>query len=161
MKMKSKRLFAIRKILGTEKITSQDELAIRLKKMGYRVTQSTLSRDFKELNVTKYNTKEEDPYYYIPDTTNETHSAKDEYKQHGLSAAIKSVAFSGNIAVIKTLSGYANAVTVIIDESHSQNILGTIAGDDTIFIVMHEDSSHKDILDELSRLFKNIGRLLK
>ncbi|MBE6334120.1 MAG: arginine repressor [Bacteroidales bacterium] len=160
MKIKSKRLFAIRKILATEKISSQEDLSIKLKRSGFKVTQSTLSRDLKELNVVKHNSKNETPYYYIPESAVEQ-NIKEEQKQHGLSAAIKSVAFSGNIAVIKTLSGYANAVTVIIDDSHSENILGTIAGDDTIFIVMHEYASHKDILDHLSKLFKNIGKLLK
>lgn len=161
MKIKSKRLFAIRKIIGTEKISSQEELAFRLKRLGYKVTQSTLSRDLRELNVVKNNSKNETPYYYIPENSTENIEKEDQPKQHGLSVAIKSLSFSGNMAVIKTLSGYANAVTVIIDDSHSQNILGTIAGDDTIFIVMHEDTSHKEMVDELSKLFKNISKLLK
>lgn len=164
MKIKSKRLFTIKKIIGTEKIQSQEELAIRLKKSGYRVTQSTLSRDLKELNVVKHNSKNGTPYYYIPENINSETSIQNDsniQKQHGLSAAIKSISFSENMAVIKTLSGYANAVTVIIDDNHSDNILGTIAGDDTIFIVMHEESSSDDILTELSKLFKNISKLQK
>ena len=98
MKIKSKRLFAIRKILATEKISSQEDLSIKLKRSGFKVTQSTLSRDLKELNVVKHNSKNETPYYYIPESAVEQ-NIKEEQKQHGLSAAIKSVAFSGNIAV--------------------------------------------------------------
>ena len=164
MKLTSKRLFTIKKIITTEKIQSQEELSTRLKRSGYRVTQSTLSRDLKELNVVKYNSKNGSPYYYIPENSNSetgNHNDISSNKQHGLSAAIKSISFSGNMAVIKTLSGYANAVTVIIDDNHSDNILGTIAGDDTIFIVMHEESSSEDILTELSKLFKNISKLQK
>ncbi len=160
MKTKSKRLSAIRRIITTEKIASQEELAAHLKRRGYRVTQSTLSRDLKELNVAKSTGKGESGIYFIPDTPEGESVAQSERGGHGLLNSIKRIDFSGNIAIIKTSAGYANAVASIIDGASTDSILGTVAGDDTLFIVISEEGSREELVDELSPLFPNIKRLV-
>ena len=159
MKGRNVRLKSIKKLIKSCRIESQETLLGLLQQEGYEVTQATLSRDLKLLKVGKVSDGHDGYVYTLPDDENRQDSELT-MVQDFLRGYI-SIECSGNIAVIKTLSGYANAVTVIIDDSHSENILGTIAGDDTIFIVMHEYASHKDILDHLSKLFKNIGKLLK
>ena len=75
--------------------------------------------------------------------------------------AISSIDFSGNIAVMKTLPGYAKAVTVLIDNENYFEVLGTIGGDDTVLIVMREGVTHNELLDALSSIHANIHSLFK
>ena len=74
---------------------------------------------------------------------------------------ILSIDFSGNMAVIKLLPGYANAVTVLIDSENYFEILGTIAGDDTIFIVMREGVSRSELIEALTSVHPAIHTLYK
>ena len=136
MRNKTKRLLAIRKLIENEQICSQEELLFRLKELNVEATQSTLSRDLKFMRVAK-----------IP------------HKDKGYS--ISSIDFSGNIAVMKTLPGYAKAVTVLIDNENYFEVLGTIGGDDTVLIVMREGVTHNELLDALSSIHVNIHSLFK
>ena len=158
MKNRTKRLFSIKRIIGTEEISSQEVLAARLKRAGIRVSQSTLSRDLRELNVAK---SSDNGCYFVPENKEISAENTNKTKQHGLTGSIKSIDFSGNISVIKTLPGYANAVTAVIDNSASEEILGTIAGDDTIFIVTREDTAPEYLVQELTSLFPSIAKLHK
>ena len=111
MRNKTKRLLTIRKLIESELISSQEELLFRLKEMNVEATQSTLSRDLKFMKVAKIPHKEKGYIYVIPE------SIQNEQREEKVSAIITdtilSIDFSGNMAVIKTLPGYANAVTVL------------------------------------------------
>ena len=136
MRNKTKRLLAIRKLIENEQICSQEELLFRLKELNVEATQSTLSRDLKNEQT-------------------------DEKASTIVTDAISSIDFSGNIAVMKTLPGYAKAVTVLIDNENYFEVLGTIGGDDTVLIVMREGVTHNELLDALSSIHANIHSLFK
>ena len=158
MRNKTKRLLTIRQLIETELISSQEELLFRLKELGVEATQSTLSRDLKFMKVAKIPHKEKGYIYIIPENINEQ---KEEKISSILTDAILSIDFSGNLAVIKTLPGYANAVTVLIDSENYFEVLGTIAGDDTIFIVMREGVSRSQLVEVLTSVHPGIKMLYK
>ena len=149
MRNKTKRLLTIRKLIESELISSQEELLFRLKEMNVEATQSTLSRDLKFMKVAKIPHKEKGYIYVIPE------SIQNEQREEKVSAIITdtilSIDFSGNMAVIKTLPGYANYF----------EILGTIAGDDTIFIVMREGVSRSELIEALTSVHPAIHTLYK
>ncbi len=158
MRNKTKRLISIRQLIETELISSQEELLFRLKELGVEATQSTLSRDLKFMKVAKIPHKEKGYIYIIPENINEQ---KEEKISSILTDAILSIDFSGNLAVMKTLPGYANAVTVLIDSENYFEVLGTIAGDDTIFIVMREGVSRSQLVEVLTSVHPGIKMLYK
>lgn len=159
MKNKTKRLLLIRKLIENEQICSQEELLYKLKKEGVEATQSTLSRDLKFMRVAKIPHKDKGYIYIIPE--NIQHDQSDEKISTIVTDSILSIDFSQNIAVIKTLPGYAKAVTVMIDNESYFEILGTIGGDDTILIVMREGVNRNELLDALSSVHENIHTLYK
>ena len=162
MRNKTKRLLTIRKLIESELISSQEELLFRLKEMNVEATQSTLSRDLKFMKVAKIPHKEKGYIYVIPESIqNEQREEKVSFSQCLITDTILSIDFSGNMAVIKTLPGYANAVTVLIDSENYFEILGTIAGDDTIFIVMREGVSRSELIEALTSVHPAIHTLYK
>ena len=140
MRNKTKRLLAIRKLIENEQICSQEELLFRLKELNVEATQSTLSRDLKFMRVAKIPHKDKGYIYIIPDSIQNEQT--DEKASAIVTDSISSIDFSGNIAVMKTLPGYAKAVTVLIDNENYFEVLGTIGGDDTVLIVMREGVTH-------------------
>ena len=144
MRNKTKRLLTIRKLIESELICSQEELLFKLKELNVEATQSTLSRDLKFMKVAKIPHKEKGYIYVIPENLNEQREDK---VSSVITDTILSVDFSGNMAVIKTLPGYANAVTVLI------------AGDDTIFIVMREGITHSELIEALTSVHPDIHNL--
>ena len=126
MNQKTQRLATIRKIIRNELIGSQDELIARLAENGIIITQSTLSRDLKFMNVAKVPHKNQGYIYVLPNTVGHEVSVSST-----ISDNILSLTFSGNLGVLKTKSGYASAISVPIDNLDSPDILGTIAGDNT------------------------------
>lgn len=158
MRNKTKRLLTIRQLIETELISSQEELLFRLKELGVEATQSTLSRDLKFMKVAKIPHKEKGYIYIIPENINEQ---REEKISSVITDAILSIDFSGNMAVIKTLPGYANAVTVLIDCENYFEVLGTVAGEDTIFIVMREGVSRSQLIEVLTSVHPGIKMLYK
>ncbi|MDL2231190.1 arginine repressor [Porphyromonadaceae bacterium OttesenSCG-928-L07] len=156
MRNKTKRLQSIRNLIESELISSQEELLFRLKELGIEATQSTLSRDLKFMKVAKIPNKEKGYVYIIPGNINEQ---KEDKISSIITDAMLSLDFSGNMAVIKTLPGYANAVTALIDSENYFEILGTIAGDDTIFIVMREGVNRSGLIEALSSIYPDIHSL--
>ena len=161
---------AIRKLIENEQICSQEELLFRLKELNVEATQSTLSRDLKFMRVAKIPHKDKGYIYIsfwilsgiiyiIPDSIQNEQA--DEKASAIVTDAISSIDFSGNIAVMKTLPGYAKAVTVLIDNENYFEVLGTIGGDDTVLIVMREGVTHNELLDALSSIHANIHSLFK
>ena len=155
MGKKSERLSIIKRIISEELIGSQEELIQHLQRRGIHATQSTLSRDFKEINISKMPHPEKG-YIYV---SAENIVSRSEFGTSNLGDAIVSVKFSGNLGVIITKSGYANAIGVIVDSRKSPYILGTVAGDNTIIMVLREDASHKTVMDTLISAFPALGTM--
>ena len=130
MLMKKDRQEKIKELIKTYKIDTQDELIRRLKENGFTATQATMSRDIRELNLTKVSDSENGYYYTLPGKSNDINKLNT-----SLMHLIVSVNNSMNIVVVKTHAGMAQAVATGIDNIKSYDILGCVAGDDTIFIV--------------------------
>jgi transcriptional regulator of arginine metabolism len=157
MKVKNDRLEALRMIISSQELGSQDELLEALKKEGFQLTQATLSRDLKQLKVAKAATMSGNYVYVLPNESMykrvSTHSSVREMMQI---PGFISIHFSGNMGVIKTRPGYASAIAWNIDRSDIPEILGTIAGDDNIFIVIKEGVSHKEVTEALKDVVPNL-----
>ena len=133
MKVKNNRLEALRLIISSQQLGSQDELLTALQKEGFKLTQATLSRDLKQLKVAKAASMSGNYVYVLPNETmykrvNTPNTIREMMKVPGFI----SINFSGNIGIIKTRPGYASSIAWNIDNSDIPEILGTIAGDDTI-----------------------------
>lgn len=159
MRNKTKRLIAIRKLIESERISSQEDLLHKLKEIGVEATQSTLSRDLKSLKVGKIPDEEKGYIYVVPG--NLQNDQKEEKVAALLTDAIVSIEFSGNMAVIKTLPGYANSVTVLIDNENYFEILGTIAGDDTIMMVLREGVTRLELVNALTSIHQDIHKFYR
>ncbi|MGD9977919.1 MAG: arginine repressor [Bacteroidales bacterium] len=140
----------IKKIISNNKISGQDELLELLKKMGYELTQATLSRDLKELGVAKIPDPEKGYIYVLPrqigfsDTMTLTKNPP--------SNSVVSLDFSYNFGIIKTLPGFASSVAIYIDSFSYAEIAGTIAGDDTILVIPMEPNTSEEIKVILSKI---------
>ena len=147
--MKTKRQNEIIRIISAEDIETQEELASELRALGYKVTQATVSRDIRELRLIKVAAKEGGFKYAKP----ERHEiAVSERLTRILTDSLVSVDFSGNIIVVKTLSGSANVAAEALDNLGWPEILGTIAGDNTVFIVTRNESDTTLITDRIRNL---------
>jgi len=156
MQSKTERQIKIKEILSVNKISKQEELLSLLIEKGFSITQATLSRDLKELNVgTKYD-KDFGHIYFI----DEEQSVNTSTEAIELNSVV-SLEISRNLAVLKTLPGFANSVGAIIDERNIPDIVGTVAGNDTILIIIKENIKKTDFLDSLNKEFVNILRILK
>ena len=157
MKVKNNRLEALRLIISSQQLGSQDELLTALQKEGFKLTQATLSRDLKQLKVAKAASMSGNYVYVLPNETmykrvNTPNTIREMMKVPGFI----SINFSGNIGIIKTRPGYASSIAWNIDNSDIPEILGTIAGDDTIFIVIKEGTKHQEIINTLSEVVPNM-----
>ena len=135
---------AILDILQAGPVFSQDELALRLQEQGIASTQATLSRDLKALRISKVPGEG----YVVP--------ARGRSLSADFTSGILRIQFSANLGVIRTRPGLANAVAVLIDNRMVFPVLGTIAGDDTILLILRNGSSPDDVLDALTPLFPEI-----
>ena len=157
MKVKNNRLEALRLIISSQQLGSQDELLNALQKEGFKLTQATLSRDLKQLKVAKAASMSGNYVYVLPNETmykrvSTPNSIREMMKVPGF----VSINFSGNLGIIKTRPGYASSIAWNIDNSDIPDILGTIAGDDTIFIVIKEGVRHHEVIESLSDVVPNM-----
>lgn len=157
MKVKNNRLEALRMIISSQELGSQDELLNALKGEGFQLTQATLSRDLKQLKVAKAATMRGNYVYVLPNDTmykrvSTPHSVREMLQVPGF----LSINFSGNMGVIKTRPGYASSIAYNIDNSQIDEILGTIAGDDTIFVVLKQGVTQEEVIDALSDVVPNM-----
>lgn len=158
MREKNSRLEALRLIISSQQLGTQEELMTALRREGYTLTQATLSRDLKQLKVAKAATMSGRYVYVLPNETmykriSTPASVRDMMKMPGLI----SINFSGNMGVIKTRPGYASAIAWNIDRSDISCILGTIAGDDCIFIVIREGVASQEVIEQLGRVVPDIN----
>ena len=139
MGKKESRLEVIKMLISSQELSKQDELQTELEKMGYETAQATLSRDLKLLRVVKAQNANGRYVYMLPDNQ----AYRNVSNNHVIISAINQmgalgIRFSGNMAVVKTLPGHASHVAYDIDQAHIDCILGTVAGDDTVIIVLEE-----------------------
>ncbi len=157
MKIKNLRLNTITQLIATTKVGSQEELLTLLEKEGFSTTQATLSRDLKSLKVAKQPDQDGGYIYVLPESepelNNEEH-LNDEFPLRGL----YSMEFSGNLAVIKTRPGFANGLGSVIDSHGPYEILGTIAGDDTILIIKREGVTNDEVINALSLFIPDLKK---
>ena len=142
--MKSGRHAKILEIISNSAVETQDELLERLGEEGYRVTQATVSRDIKDLRLVK--TLGGDGKYRYTAAQNNSADIRSTFSQL-FSSSVLSIDRAQNIVVIKTLSGMANAVCAALDTMGNNSIVGTLAGDDTIFIACRANDSAQELGD--------------
>lgn len=157
MKNRNRRLSVIVDLIRNNHIGSQEQLVRKLKDCGYKVTQATLSRDFKTLRIIKTSDSQGKSMYIVPDEEAiKERLLNPTLAQNSSSAGVNgliSIDISGNIAVVKTRNGYAPGTAYDIDISRQPEILGTIPGSDTIFVVMREGITKKRAKEVFARLF--------
>ncbi len=148
--MKRERHTAIINLINNNSIETQDELLALLKEQGFYTTQATISRDIRELNISKisYNGGR---HKYIVGQGKDTGNSKS-YK-HLLGNCIISMDHAENIIVIKTVAGMAMAVAAAVDGLAIEDIMGCIAGDDTIFLAI----KHANLADKIMGDIKNVA----
>ncbi len=157
MKVKNNRMEALKMLISSMELGSQEEVLQALEKEGYKLTQATLSRDLKQLKVAKAASMNGKYVYVLPNETMYKRISKPRSANEMLqTSGFVSINFSGNMGVIKTRPGYASSIAYNIDDSDIPEIIGTIAGDDTIFIVIKEGAAYEDVIDGLSMVIPNI-----
>ncbi len=143
MSTKKERLDAIRRILQTETVSNQEELLKELNNNGFSITQATLSRDIKQLKVIKVQDGNGNYAYRLPDYVMAANPDKE------LENLPSNIQFSGNLVVVRTRPGYAMGIASDIDSHTPNEILATIAGDDTILVIPREGIPRKQIAEAL------------
>ncbi len=150
--MKFQRQNLILKLIEEECIETQKELSDRLKAAGFDVTQATVSRDIKELRIVKI-LDSNGKYRYAAAADDQTSDFSVRFRNI-FRESVVSVDYAGNIVVIKTLSGVANAAAASIDNMRLPNVVGSLAGDDTILLVMRSEQHSIDLCVEIKNMLK-------
>jgi transcriptional regulator of arginine metabolism len=142
---KEERLNVIKQIILSQKISSQEELLTILLNQGFELTQATLSRDLKHLKVGRIPSESGSTYVISNDFINST----SEPSHSPVEMGFKTIEFSGNMAVIKTLPAYSHAVADALDKADIQEILGTVAGNDTVFLVLRDGVTRNQVVSSI------------
>lgn len=157
MKNKKIRHQIITEIISNSSIGSQDDLLKVLADKGFSLTQATLSRDLKSMKVVKQPTEKGEYHYILPaQGVTAEGEASPENDSSFVQKGFLSLEFSGNMAVIKTRPGYAAGIASDIDSKSNTEFLGSIAGDDTILLIIREEVSRETVLEILSSTIPNI-----
>ena len=151
--MKSSRQNAIIELIEKYDIETQEDMIAHLRALGYEVTQATVSRDIRELKLTKV-LSSDGSYRYVKNKIN--HHEGNIKLNHAVVDSIVKVDYSANIVVLKTYPGLAMAVASGVDALNLSNVLGCIGGDDTIMIVTRNEESSAEISENIRELIKGI-----
>jgi transcriptional regulator of arginine metabolism len=147
--MKTQRHAAILRVVREQRIESQDELREALSQQGFVVTQATLSRDIRELGLAKLADPGGGAYYTHPHRG----AVRPELAQV-LPALLVSVDGVGPFLVLKTASGSAGAVTEALDHAGWSEIVGTIAGDDTVLVITRSQRLRREVATRIQQLLR-------
>ena len=148
--MKSQRHAKILELIKNRPIETQEELLGLLREGGFPVTQATVSRDIKELRLVKTLTPD-GSYYY----TAHAPAEKGEMSNRLLvllSESVEGIDSAGNITSIKCHTGMANALCEFLDDLHLEGVVGTLAGDNTIFLLMRDERHAQELVVQLRRM---------
>ena len=146
--MKSSRHEKILEIINRQPIETQDELLEALSREGCKVTQATISRDIKDLRLVK--TLGTDGRYRYTASQDNSVDIRSSFS-HLLITSVLSIDRAQNIVVVKTLGGMANALCAALDSMGNHSIVGTLAGDDTIFIACRENDDASQLMAYLKQ----------
>lgn len=148
--MKARRHALILAIIKEKTVRTQEELSDLLKEWGVEVTQATLSRDIKELGLIKIPTPEGSYRYALSGEKLLPEVLKRAERMFG--DAVVAIDFTENLIIVKTTSGTAQGVAAILDELDWKEIVGTIAGDDSILVIVRNKDQVEGILNRLHKL---------
>jgi transcriptional regulator of arginine metabolism len=138
--MKTERQQKILEIIGARRVATQQQLARELKRRGIEATQSSISRDMVELGLTKLQGR-----YTAPQAA-------------FAGSPVVAVETAGdNLIVIKTTIGQASATALAIDQANVSEVVGTVAGDDTLFVAVKSIEAQRAVLKQINRLFPSLA----
>ena len=150
--MKRKRHALILELIQQYEITTQDELLAKLRENGFEVTQATVSRDIKELRLVKAMSPSGQYRYMAGAAQGDEYLAK---FYTIFSGSVISVDYAGNTCVVKCYAGRAQAACAAIDAMHFEGIVGTLAGDDTIFVLCRTPELTQQLKSSLDKMLQN------
>lgn len=142
--MKNKRHYKILDIIKMHDVETQEKLCDLLSEYGYKVTQATVSRDIKELRLVKRMTKGGIYKYAAP--------VGNQFKQNIFTDTVLGIDYAMNTVVVKCHTGMAQAACAALDSMDYDGIVGTIAGDDTIFVLMRTESEARKLVKTFKEL---------
>ena len=148
--MKNARQQKILELIEKYDIDTQETLIEKLGELGFAATQTTVSRDIKQLKLVKGMTHNGTYKYIVPDVKS---SVGTPVLNSALTDSVVRIEAAENIVVVKTLSGMANAIAVCIDSLHEECIVGSVAGDDTILIIVKTSELAKNLESDLKIVF--------
>lgn len=149
--MKTVRQVAILDIIEKQEIETQEELASALNARGIRVTQATVSRDIKELRMLKVLTPSGKYKYATGDQAD--NNLTDRFIRM-LAESLLSVSSANNLIVVKTLSGSANVAAEALDSMHWPEVLGTLAGDNTVLLIIRSNEETITVTSRIREMMK-------
>jgi transcriptional regulator of arginine metabolism len=149
--MKTVRQVAILDIIAKQDIETQEDLAEALRRHGIRVTQATVSRDIKELRLLKVLTPA-GTYKYA--TADKAENGLSERFVRMLAESVLSVSSANNLVVVKTLSGSANVAAEALDSMHWPEVLGTLAGDNTLLLIVRSNEEAPLVTSRIHEMMK-------
>lgn len=148
--MKNVRHQKILELIEKYDIETQEAMIERLREVGIIVTQTTISRDIRQLKLVKGTTGKGTYKYVVPGTRKESNAP---VLNSAITESVVNIEAARNIVVVKTYPGMANAVAVCIDGFDEFEIVGSVAGDDTILLVMRDDEPAMALVKKLSGVF--------
>ena len=152
MKQKNRRHSKIIDIVRAEQIETQDELTARLNEEGFNATQATISRDIKELQLVKTLTSENRYRYSLPSGSNSSQPLLPAKFLGIMREGIISVEQAQNLVIVKCYSGMAQGVCAAIDSLERDDVVGSIAGDDTIMCAIRTLPDTAKVMEKISKL---------
>ncbi len=150
--MKNARQQKILELIESCEIDTQETLIGELKKLGYNVTQTTISRDIRQLGLIKAVTHK-GTYKYVTPGSGVRGDNSIPVLNSAITDAVTKIVSAGNIVVVKTYSGMANAIAVCVDSLYHDEIVGSVAGDDTILLVVKDNEAAITLEAELLESF--------
>lgn len=151
--MKNERQLKILEIIADEEIRTQEELILALRRFGFAATQATVSRDIKELHLQKITAKSGGTKYAVEGGAKEKQKETLDKYRNVLHQVLTGAVPAGNIGVVKTLSGTANAAAAALEAMEFSEIIGTLAGDDTLLVLFANDRTAFEFCQKINHLY--------
>ncbi len=150
---RSQRQLKILEIISKYEIDRQEELVEKLNEEGFLVTQATVSRDIRDMGIIKTLSSDGKGYRYVSQKISEDDNSERYHKL--FKSSVVSIEASENIIVVKTESGTANSAAALIDKLCYEDVLGAVAGDDTIIVVVADKNKTDAVIEKFEALLKN------
>lgn len=157
MHTKNEKLAALKVLISSAELGSQEEVLQAMAQQGYSIPQASLSRYLKQLGVTKQSVPSGKSIYVLPQPSGyrRIHRPAPIFEGRQTEGFI-SLKFSGNMGVIRTQPGHASSIAYKIDSADLEELLGTIAGDDTIFLVTNEDFTQEEVIEGIASVIPDV-----